>query len=1318
MDRPDDLEQQLWEFVYDLLPPDEAEALRRRIAAEADVARWHDEVRRKAAILAQAAKLELPPLPLVQPAANASVVSRRWINGAVALAASLLLCYLGFAGFRTRSLERSVAGGLAGTSWAEQPVRTVVFGPPAVQPALANYIALQTQTATGVPRAAAVNYRVLGDDGTLLTSGQCQSDASGFAQFNFRTARPSGGPAPQRIQNVHLELEPQTDTTTVLVRRTLPVAARELTTYLSVDKTIYRPGERVRCRTVTLDRADLAVVREVPVEFRILDAAGQPLNGARQVVPSQHGVAFAEYELPQFQAGGTHTLIASSPTDAFPEERRKFEVRPYVTPALRQKLDFARDSYKPGEEVEADLSVELADGRVARQVPLAVAAEAGGVNFFNLHTMTNDQGSHRVRFRLPETIAPGTAVLSVIAGKEVRNRILEPIPIQQGAVGVEFFPESGELVAGVANRVYFFAHDAQEKPVPIQGRVVDGQGGQVVAVQTIHDGRGVFAFEPQRGQDYRLQLDPASDAVEPLDLPPVSERQFLALNAAPGVFAAGQPLKVRLLTKAERPVAVSAVCRGVVVGQQLVSPTVFQKESAGGGPEVVVPVADTAEGVIRLTVYDYGAQPPMPVAERLVFRRPVRKLAIQPNQDVGPHQPGDAVQLAFSVQNERGRPLSAVLGAAVVDEAALSLVRDRSASLTTHFWLTGQIDDVRGLEDANVYLAEGSAAEQALDLLLGTQGWRRFVRVPADQLAQTPLAAQAEPFDFADRPPANAAAVAVSDAPAVLADNAAEAAKVVRRGLASLQTAYEQAVQRVGRILIVGSLILALILALLAVMRRLPATTVWLPALGTSALCLVLGAVWFVTESPPAREIAKVSATHAADAGQVALMEPKSGASRPEATAPPPEAEMGKAGPVAGDRWYQVENVVGKGGLKGGEPTAAEAAAPAAEVAEMTTADKLQRPLPAEEAEERKDYDSTRFGLPKASGLDKADSLPLRTRSSLDRAAQVVEEQPPAMLMDESRVQSLDAPRSLARDAGPARGATAGRAAGIPEGPSEPSRRLKGASPAAPRPASPASALAEVDAVQAPDKPAGAVQTPLAAPPASQPAPAAAPIPPVASDQEPMPAVPGEVLAESAAKKALLSQSRLEKKAEQAAGARAGMRTQIASDAPAAPGGTVGGMGGGGYSFGGGVAANAPRDSTADIKRKAAVQGAIPAADAMPALGFEQTQPQGSAEGIAERESLARGQIRSPPVVEQPLFRQYARRGLAEFDADERSAPLDTVCWEPFLLTDAQGRATLQFRLPDTATTYRVLVDGHAQGRIGSYLGRIVVKPETAAGVE
>ncbi len=66
---------------------------------------------------------------------------------------------------------------------------------------------------------------------------------------------------------------------------------------------------------------------------------------------------------------------------------------------------------------------------------------------------------------------------------------------------VEFFPESGELVPDVDNRVYFFAHDALDRPVHIRGRVVDRQGRQVAKVQTIRDGRGVFALRPRATSD-------------------------------------------------------------------------------------------------------------------------------------------------------------------------------------------------------------------------------------------------------------------------------------------------------------------------------------------------------------------------------------------------------------------------------------------------------------------------------------------------------------------------------------------------------------------------------------------------------------------------------------------------------------------------------------------------------------------------------------------------------------------------------------------------------------------------------------------------
>jgi hypothetical protein len=174
---------------------------------------------------------------------------------------------------------------------------------------------------------------------------------------------------------------------------------------------------------------------------------------------------------------------------------------------------------------------------------------------------------------------------------------------------------------------------------------------------------------------------------------------------------------------------------------------------------------------------------------------------------------------------------------------------------------------------------------------------------------------------------------------------------------------------------------------------------------------------------------------------------------------------------------------------------------------------------------------------------------------------------------------------------------------------------------------------------------------------------------------------------------------RYEKKAEQAPAAMPAPAGQVASDA-ATLGAPGGGMGGSGAMFGAGAPGPVVRDSNVD--RKPPVADAEESLSSSPASGMSPPRPSAPAEGTATAEA---------PVPQQ-IFRQYAAQGRFATRADERGARMETVCWEPLLLTDAQGRATIQFRLSDAATTYRVLVDGHAQGRIGTHLGRIVVQPE------
>jgi uncharacterized protein YfaS (alpha-2-macroglobulin family) len=148
------------------------------------------------------------------------------------------------------------------------------------------------------------------------------------------------------------------------------------------------------------------------------------------------------------------------------------------------------------------------------------------------------------------------------------------------------------------------------------------------------------------------------------------------------------------------------------------------------GPNpVTLPLPAHVGGVIRLTVSDASTNPPQPLAERLVFRRTPRKLNVGVvDQSAAARTPGEPTRLTLQVTDEQGQPTPAVLGVAVVDDGALSLADEKRPALRTHFLLTSEILDPADLEDADFYLADDRPeAAEAIDLLLGTQGWRRFV---------------------------------------------------------------------------------------------------------------------------------------------------------------------------------------------------------------------------------------------------------------------------------------------------------------------------------------------------------------------------------------------------------------------------------------------------------------------------------------------------------------------------------------------------------------------------------------------------------------
>src|SRR5262249_41813495 len=111
----------------------------------------------------------------------------------------------------------------------------------------------------------------------------------------------------------------------------------------------------------------------------------------------------------------------------------------------------------------------------------------------------------------------------------------------------------------------------------------------------------------------------------------------------------------------------------------------------------------------------------------LVYRLPAEQLNLSVKPAKERYVPGDSVTLGVEATTENKTPAPAVLLLAVVDKSVVTMADEKTArTMPTHFFLTTEVRKPEDLEYADFLLGKHPKAPAALDLLLGTQGWRRF----------------------------------------------------------------------------------------------------------------------------------------------------------------------------------------------------------------------------------------------------------------------------------------------------------------------------------------------------------------------------------------------------------------------------------------------------------------------------------------------------------------------------------------------------------------------------------------------------------------
>lgn len=512
--------------------------------------------------------------------------------------------------------------------------------------------------------------------------------------------------------------------------------------FLATDKPIYKPGEKVYARATVLMAENNFPVEQANLYAQFTVTGPKDEQLAQLVALVADSVAGFAWQIPAGTPGGRYRATVTTAGNA--PATRTFEIRVYNPPRLKSQIEFLREGYGPGDTATAVANIIRAEGGVPEGAKVTAVARIDDREVARIEGLTVDaQGNCRASFTLPADMERGEGTLAfLVEDGGVVETASKTIPILLQTLDIVFYPESGDLVAGLPCRVYVQAKKPDGKPADLQGEIIavddagmDKSGGSVAVLATVHEGRGILpAFAPRLGEKYALRIHQPSGIKKLFPLPEV-RGSGAVLRADKETYGFDEPISLGIWSTPDSgAAAVSLYHREKRVALAPIKP----------GETSVRLSPEDCEGILIATVWDRSGQP---LAERLVFRKPLYAVHVEMRTETDPEggspTPGGKVRLKVATRDENGKPVGAVVGISVSDDALLEMVekRDQAPSLPVMVYLENEVGE---LADAHVYFDSANPdADRDVDLLLGCQGWRRFILVKLeDILSSYPEAAK------------------------------------------------------------------------------------------------------------------------------------------------------------------------------------------------------------------------------------------------------------------------------------------------------------------------------------------------------------------------------------------------------------------------------------------------------------------------------------------------------------------------------------------------------------------------------------------------
>lgn len=339
-------------------------------------------------------------------------------------------------------------------------------------------------------------------------------------------------------------------------------------------------------------------------------------------------------------------------------------------------------------------------------------------------------GSAAADFMLPDTLKAGYYRLraytnwmlnfdeNLLFTKDFKvfrpNTVDEPIKLNTQEIDFRFFPEGGNLVEGIENRLAYKAVDALGNGLDVSGIILSNKGDTVINFESEHLGMGVMVFKPEIGETYTAKIKYRNIYEKEVSLP-IAEKEGFVM----GIESVADKDNIRLFvghnnTNPAGQVAIIGQSQGKICYAAKTAST--KKVLLMKIPKNKFPV-----GITQFTVFNEKG---LPLCERVIFLKndTTLNISVLPNKTT--YNTREKVTLNIEAKDAKGKPILGDFSVSVTD-AGQVLEQAFPENIQTNLLLSS---DLKGkIEQPAYYFSkENPDAARHLDILMMTQGWRRF----------------------------------------------------------------------------------------------------------------------------------------------------------------------------------------------------------------------------------------------------------------------------------------------------------------------------------------------------------------------------------------------------------------------------------------------------------------------------------------------------------------------------------------------------------------------------------------------------------------